>query len=179
MATSPMSKVIQNIRKAAFRRDGAGLTDGQLLESFITSREEAAFEALVRRHGPMVLGVCRRVLHHAQDAEDCFQATFLLLARRGATVGKRESLGSWLHGVAIRMANNSRRAGARRRRHEAQARTPQPPNPAWSAAWREVQALLDEEVQRLPAAYREAFVLCCLEGTGCAEAARRLGLQEG
>jgi RNA polymerase sigma factor (sigma-70 family) len=179
MTDTTLTTVVRSLRGLCTPADAREEPDGQLLSAFLTGHDETAFTTLVGRHGPMVLGVCRRVLHHAQDAEDCFQATFLLLARRGASIRKRESLGSWLHGVAFRMANNSKRAGARRRRHEAQARPTTPANPAWTAAWHEVQALLDEEVQRLPAAYREAFVLCCLEGTGCAEAARRLGLQEG
>src|SRR6266498_2080882 len=104
MATSPMRGVLRQLRRASALRDAADLTDGQLLESFLARREEAAFEALVRRHGPMVLGVCRRLLGNLHDAEDAFQATFLVLARKAATVRPRELLPNWLHGVAYHAA---------------------------------------------------------------------------
>src|SRR5437879_3342183 len=99
MAASPLSKVLGHLRKAALRRDGAGMSDGQLLGLFVAEREEAAFEALVRRHGPMVMGVCRRVLGSLHDAEDAFQATFLVLVRKAALIERRELLANWLYGV--------------------------------------------------------------------------------
>jgi RNA polymerase sigma factor (sigma-70 family) len=179
MADTQLRTFVRSLGELCSTDRHGSKTDGELLSAFLSRRDQAAFAALVQRHGPMVLGVCRRVLHQAEDAEDCFQATFLLLARKAAAVHKCESLGSWLHGVAYRMATNSHRAAARRRTHEARATPTQPPNPAWQAAWREVQAVLDEEIQRLPAAYREAFVLCCLEGRGCGEVARERGLKEG
>src|SRR5579862_9766522 len=113
--TSPISKFLHKLRQAELRRDGAGLTDGQLLECFLATREEAAFETLVRRHGPMVLGVCRRVLDHLQDAEDAYQATFLVLACKGSSILQRETLANWLYGVAYRTAQKARAAAARRR----------------------------------------------------------------
>ena len=117
MASTPMGRVVKHLRRVAFLQEAAGLTDEQLLESFLVRREEAAFEALVRRHGPMVLGVCRRVLHHRDDAEDAFQATFLTLARRAGAVRKQPSLGSWLYKVAHRIALRARgRSVARPRR---------------------------------------------------------------
>jgi RNA polymerase sigma factor (sigma-70 family) len=179
MANAQLQAVVHSLRHLCTEGERGVQADGELLAAFLARRDQAAFAALVRRHGPMVLGVCRRVLRRPEDAEDCFQATFLLLARQAVSVRKRESLGSWLHGVAHRMATNSRRAAARRRAREARATAPPAPNPAWQAAWREVQVVLDEEIQRLPAAYRQAFVLCCLEGKGCAEAARELGQKEG
>src|SRR5438445_7947593 len=100
MATSQMSGFIQHLRRTVLLRDGAGLTDGQLLEDYISRRDEAALAALVGRHGPMVWGVCRRVLRHDHDAEDAFQATFLVLVRRAATIAARASVGNWLYGVA-------------------------------------------------------------------------------
>src|SRR5581483_9046703 len=99
MGTSQLTRTLQHLRTVMLRRDGTDATDGALLDLFITHRDEAAFEALVQRHGPMVLGVCRRVLHNAHDAEDAFQATFLILVRRAASILPREVLGNWLYGV--------------------------------------------------------------------------------
>src|SRR5262249_50225547 len=119
MPTSPLGSVIAHVRGAATLRDG-GAADGHLLECFITRGDETASETLVRRHGPMVLGVCRRVLRHPEDAEDAFQATFLVLVRKATTIGRRELLGNWLYGVAYRAALEAR--AARRRGHERQVR---------------------------------------------------------
>jgi RNA polymerase sigma factor (sigma-70 family) len=179
MANAQITTVVRSLRDLCAAGEYRGKADEELLAAFLSRHDQAAFAALVHRHGPMVFTVCKRVLHRAEDAEDCFQATFLLLARRAASIRKRGSLGSWLHGVSYRMATNSKRAAARRRTREARVNAPLPVNPAWEAAWREVQGVLDEEIQRLPAAYRDVFVLCCLEGKGCADAARELGLKEG
>src|SRR5947209_15110665 len=108
MPTGPIHQAVEHLRQAALPRDGAGLTDGQLLDHFLARRDPAAFEALVRRHGPMVLGVCRRLLGDAHDAEDAFQATFLVLVRKAASVRPREAVGNWLHGVARRTALKAR-----------------------------------------------------------------------
>src|SRR5215470_12585936 len=102
--------------------DPVDLSDGDLLERFVTMRDESAFALLVQRHGPMVLGVCRRLLRHAQDAEDAFQATFLALARRATSIRRRNSVASWLYGVARHVALRARTAAARRRTHEQAAR---------------------------------------------------------
>src|SRR5208283_203575 len=120
MATAQMDTVIRHLRQAVLRRDGAGWTDGQLLASFIAQKDEAAFEALVRRHGPMVFGVCRRVVRNHHDAEDAFQATFLVLARKASSVRPREKLASWLHGVALRTAMKVKGMTAKRRTREKQ-----------------------------------------------------------
>jgi RNA polymerase sigma factor (sigma-70 family) len=158
--------------------DGGGLTDGQLLESFLARREEAAFEALVRRHGPMVLSVCRRVLRHAQDAEDAFQATFLVLVRKAASIQPRELVGNWLYGVAYRTALKARTSTARRRAREREFwEMPRPEaREETGSDWRPV---LDRELNRLPDKYRTLIVLGDLEGKSRKEMARHLDLPEG
>src|SRR5262249_22161254 len=149
--------LLRHIQKLAAGR-APQATDRQLLDAFAARRDETAFTALVARHGPMVLRVCRRVLQHEHDAGDAFQATFLVLARTSASIRKREALAGWLHGVAYQTAMKANRSAARRRKHEARQRgTPQlPPAPLWG----DVQAKLDEEIQALPDNYRRAFVVC-------------------
>jgi RNA polymerase sigma factor (sigma-70 family) len=178
MVKAPLPVILQQIQSFATRGGQPGGSDGELLRAFLESGHRPAFEEIVRRHGPMVLGVCRRSLGSLPDAEDAFQATFLLLLRRAASVRKASSLASWLHGVARRVAADARRAGRRRTHHERQAPAVDPPNPADRAALREVCLILEEEVNRLPATAREPFVLCCLEGLSCAEVATRLDLNE-
>src|SRR2546423_4620357 len=117
---SPMKSVLTYVRRTALRRDGPGVDDGELLEQFLARRDDAAFAALVRRHGPMVLSVARRVLGHVQDAEDVFQATFLVLVKKAATLQRRELLANWLYGVAYRTALEARSSKARRRAREMQ-----------------------------------------------------------
>src|SRR4029078_8959342 len=114
MATRQLRQVIQTLGSATLHHDGAGLTDGQLLESYVTSREETAFAVLVRRHGPMVWGVCRRLLRSHQDAEDAFQATFLVLVRKAASITSRELVANWLYGVAHQTALKARATAAKR-----------------------------------------------------------------
>lgn len=155
-----------------------GHSDGDALRAFISFRDETAFAALVQRHGPMVLRVCQHVLNHRQDAEDALQATFLVLARRAETIGKTDSLASWLHGVAYRVALRARRDAGRRRARELQAITAPKPDPLEALAWHDVQALLEAEIERLPERFRVAFVLCYLEGRSRAETACELGIPE-
>jgi RNA polymerase sigma factor (sigma-70 family) len=150
-------------------------TDGQLLDRFLAGRDEGAFEALVRRHGPMVLGVCRRVLGDAHEAEDAFQATFLVLATRAATVSRHGSVGNWLFGVARRTALQARRAAMRRRAREARV---MPRQPSDADPWDDLREALDLELGRLPDKYRAPVVLVDLEGRPRKEAARHLGLRE-
>jgi RNA polymerase sigma factor (sigma-70 family) len=176
MATSSMNGVLRHLRRVALRHDGGGLTDGQLLERFLAMREEAAFEALVRRHGPMVLGVCRRVLEHTHDAEDAFQATFLVFARKAESIVARDTVGNWLYGVAYRTAQKERAAATRRRVKERHMSRPEALD---EDVWRELRPLLDQELNRLPEKYREPVILCDLEGQTRKEAARRLGWPEG
>ena len=173
-----MKNVIDHLRSALIRKDGAGLTDGQLLASFIATRDEAAFVALVRRHGRMVLGVCRRILRHEHDAEDAFQATFLVLARKAASVVPREAVGNWLYGVAYRTALEARTVNARRRGKERHVRD-MPERAVGSGELGELREVLDRELSRLPDKYRLPMVLCELEGRSRQEVARQLGLPEG
>src|SRR5437870_10235340 len=127
MATSEMTEVIQRLRGAVFLRDGAGLSDSQLLEAYISRREKAALAALVRRHGPMVWGVCRRILRDYHDAEDAFQATFLVLVRKAASVLPRHMVANWLYGVARQTALKARVTIAKRAGRERQVATmPEP-----------------------------------------------------
>jgi RNA polymerase sigma factor (sigma-70 family) len=179
MTSSPGGDVVHHLRRAALLRDGAGLTDAELLEAFVSRRDGASFEALVRRHGPMVLGVCGRVLRDPHDAEDAFQATFLVLVRRAATVVPRERVGNWLYGVAYRTALEARRLAARRRARERQVEDMPQPTAEPDAGWHELRPLLDRELSRLPDKYREPVVLCHLEGRTRQEAARHLGLPVG
>jgi RNA polymerase sigma factor (sigma-70 family) len=179
MAAAQLGAVVRHIRNLAADQKESEQTDGALLRAFLSHKDQAAFEALLRRHGAMVLRVCLRTLGDVHDAEDALQATFLLLARQAASIRKPESLAGWLHGVACRMAKHASRAAARRQKHESRARPTQPRDPALSAAWHELQALLDEEIERLPETLRGPFVCCCLENKSCAEAAQQLGLQEG
>lgn len=152
--------------------------DGPLLERFVRQRDEDAFAQLVGRHGPLVFGLCRRLLGNVQDAEDVFQATFLVLARKAASIRKPESLSSWLHGVAYRLALKAKAEIERRHIHEQQAALPAD-IPEIDLSWREVRGLLDEELQRLPEKQRLPLILCYLEGLTQDEAARRLGWPRG
>jgi RNA polymerase sigma factor (sigma-70 family) len=152
------------------------LPDRELLERFVARREEAAFAALVLRHGPMVLGVCRRLLRHEQDAEDAFQATFLVFARRAGSIHKGESLGSWLHGVARRVAGKAHAQAQRRHTHRGQESDMLPArDPLEEVARRELWEALDEELGGLPARYQAPLVHCYLEGQTQDEAAVQLG----
>src|SRR5262245_28441267 len=172
---SGLHSVLAQLRQAM--TPAGGLTDGQLLARFVAAGDGQAFAALLGRHGPMVLSVCRRLARHEQDAEDAFQATFLVLAQKAGSVAKRESVASWLYGVAYRTALKARDAAARRRARERQVEElPQPAAPPQQPQdWRALYAALDG----LPDKYREALALCELEGLSRHEAAKRLGLPEG
>jgi RNA polymerase sigma factor (sigma-70 family) len=156
--------------------------DAELVARWVLRRDEDAFAALVSRHGPMVLGVCRRVLGNVQDAEDAFQAAFLVLARKAASLRHPEAVGGWLHGVAVRLARKARPA-ADRAPDSRQAASPEPtdphPDPLDVLSARELLSLIDEEVAALPDVYRLAVVLCDLEERSQPEAARQLGWTPG
>jgi RNA polymerase sigma factor (sigma-70 family) len=179
MVAGQPSRVIEHLRQAVLRRDGEGLTDAQLLGSFIAAREEAAFEALVRRHGAMVLGVCRRVLRDPHEAEDAFQATFLVLVPRAAAVVPRESVGNFLYGVAYRTALKARAMNSKRRAKERVLAGRPGPRAREDGPWHELQLLLDHELNGLPDKYCAPVVLCDLERKTHKEAARHLGWPEG
>src|SRR5437763_13337739 len=149
MPNSRMSQVIRHFRSEGLLGEGAGRTDGQLLECFVSRREPAALEALVRRHGAMVWGVCRRVLHSHQDAEDAFQATFLVLLRKAPTIVPREMVGNWLYGVAHQTALKARATRAKQRAREKQGMDiPEPAAPE-QQLWNDLQPILDGEMSRL------------------------------
>jgi|HubBroStandDraft_2_1064218.scaffolds.fasta_scaffold110313_1 RNA polymerase sigma factor (sigma-70 family) len=178
MPASPMNLIVQNLRNAALQWDGSGLSDGELLGCFIERRDEAALTALVKRHGPMVWSVCRRLLNY-HDAEDAFQATFIVLVRKAASVAPREMVGNWLYGVANQAALQARRAIARRRTKEVQVAEMPDTQVSQEIQWDELEPLLDQELSHLPANYRAVIVLCDLESRTRKEVARQLGVPEG
>jgi RNA polymerase sigma factor (sigma-70 family) len=188
MASGSREEVVLDYVHALFKAGAIGnLSDGELLDRFASSRDGAvgaSFAALVERHGPMVLRVCHQTLGNAHDAQDAFQATFLVLVRRAGSIRNRDSLASWLYGVAHRVAHRARADAARRRRHERRV-------PAITAASTGVEVGardgvgpddwrgLHEEIARLPEKYRAAIVLCYFEGLTIEAAASRLGCPRG
>ncbi len=171
--------ILRYVNRLVETQSGPAISDGQLLQRFAVHREEAAFAALLRRHGRLVWGVCRHILRHEHDAEDAFQATFLVLARRAASIRKGESVGSWLQSVAYRIALRAKKMAMKRQERERLTDTAEVRPAAPDPAWRELQAVLDEELQRLPGKYRAPFICCCLEGRSRKEAAVELGCKEG
>ena len=177
MPTLPLTVAITQVRRAVLAPDE---TDGGLLARFVRDRDDAAFRELVRRIGPMVLGVCRRVTCDTHLAEDAFQAAFLVLARRAATVVPREAVRGWVYGVAVRTARKARAMSARRNTREATTATlPEPPMLTRDEPDPDLLLALDEEVATLPDHLRAAVLLCEMEGLGRKDAAARLGVAEG
>jgi RNA polymerase sigma factor (sigma-70 family) len=176
VANRQMSNVIDHLRRAVLVGSEADLTDEQLLECFVSQRDEA----LVRRHGPMVWGVCRRVLRSHQDAEDAFQATFLVFVRKAASILPKMMVANWLYGVARQPALKARAMAGKRHAREKQVHAmPEPEAGTEPDLGQDLQPLLDQELARLPDKYRAAIVLCNLEGKSRQEVARQLKIPEG
>jgi RNA polymerase sigma factor (sigma-70 family) len=175
MTTKGLRKTIEHLRQVL---SPAEMTDEQLLKAFISARDETAFAKLLRRHGPMVLGVCRRVLGNLHDSEDAFQATFLVLARKARSLVSGKALSSWLYTVAFRISLEARAGADRRRKRERQVEVMPHPEIAPSEP-KDWQPVLDQELSRLPEKYRVTVILCDLEGRTRKDVARQLGLAEG
>jgi RNA polymerase sigma factor (sigma-70 family) len=179
MATAQPDILLRYIRKLRAAYTSEQLSDRELLRRFAESKDQAAFEILIHRHGPMVLRLCRRILPQVQDAEDVFQATFFVLARQAASRHWQESVGNWLYGVAYRLAQGAKREAARRSRHECRVGHQTTPDPVSEITLREPLLQLDEELNHLPEKHRAAMVLCYLEGKTRDEAAKQLGWSLG
>ncbi len=175
MTKGPTNGVIHHLHRAAKFLDFAGLTDGELLERYIRERDETAFAGLVQQHGPMVWGVCQRIPGHTADAEDAFQATFLVLVRKAASIAPRSRVGHWLYGVAHNTALKAKAMNSKRRVKESGHRKPE----SVGADTSDLSGFLDEELRRLPEKYRVPIVCCELEGRTIQEAARHLGWPQG
>ena len=175
MATGQRDSILRYIRQVS--GTGPVESDRTLLERFVRQSDGEAFATLVRRHGPMVYGVCRRILTCHQDADDAFQAVFLLLIRKAGSLRQPERLGPWLHGVAHRVALKARSVRQRRRR-EPLIDLSAPPVPD-DLVWRDLRPVLDDAVRSLATKYRVPFVLCYLQGMTHAEAARQLRCPPG
>src|SRR5262245_4599156 len=173
MATTNLSDFFRRLRRGMAAGTPEDHSDRRLVERALAGRDEAAFQAIVNGHGPMVYRVCWRVLLHLQDAEDAFQATFLVLAQKLRTLRKRDSLASWLHGVARRVALKAKAQSAGRRRHEHEVALPEtvPPD---DVTWKELRSALDAELVKLPEKWRLPLILCYLEGRTQDEAASQL-----
>src|SRR5262245_61986032 len=176
MPTSDPGEVIAHLRRTEYE---SALTDRQLLEGYLSRRDELAVAALVHRHGAMVWGVCRRLLGNHHDAEDAFQATFLVLVRRAESIVPREMVANWLHGVARQTALKARATAAKRAGRERQVTEMPEPTVARQDLWHDLQPIVDEELSRLPRKYRAVIVLCDLEAMTREEAARQLGVPAG
>jgi RNA polymerase sigma factor (sigma-70 family) len=178
MPAGQLDKVISHLRRVSRLARGAERGDVELLERFIAQQDEEAFELLVRRHGPMVLGVCKRLLRNENDAEDAFQATFVVLVRKACSIIPRANVGNRVYGVAHKTALKAKAMSRRRRLKEQQAGAAAPRN-AVDNTWASLLEILDDELSLLPEKYRSPIVLCDLEGLSYREAAARLGCAQG
>jgi len=179
MARESIGGLLEHLRMIVAASGSSELPDRELLLRFVRQRDEAAFASLVQRHGPLVLTVCRRLLVQEQDAEDAFQATFVVLARKAASLEWQPSIRSWLYQVAHRISLDSRDRIRRRQKREKQIEEIPVAAPEPEPGWQEMRTLLDEEINRLPQRYRLPLVLCYLEGKTRDEAAEQLGWSEG
>lgn len=182
MASTPqLSENLPGKLRSVARRAMEDEDDQELLRRFAEDHDELAFEVIVRRHGPMVLGVCQRIMNHRQDAEDAFQATFLVLVQKASSLRKPELLANWLYGVACRIARKTCNRETRRAQQEPSAMSTNEAgsDPTTQAEWRELLSVMDEELQQLPSKYRQPLVLCYLSNMTNEEAAQRLGVPVG
>jgi RNA polymerase sigma factor (sigma-70 family) len=179
MNPESLQNVLAETRQYLASRELSALSDGELLERFAESQDEGAFGVLLERHGDMVPGVCRRCLKNHHDAEDACQTTFLLLARKAKSVHKSSSLGCWLHGVALRVCANFKRARRRQADREKESTLPSTKDVVTEVSGREIHAIIDEEIQQLPQTMQAPLILCYLEGKTRDEAAQELGWSLG
>jgi len=179
MGNAQLENVLRHLREMVNAEESVDASDGELLQSFSARQEESAFVALLKRHGSMVYRVCRRVGNSEHDAEDAFQATFLLLARKAGSIRKQESVASWLHGVAYRLALEAKVHGSRRRSCEKRAVEMRKTSADSAIAGRELQMELDDALGQVPEKYRAPLLLCYLEGKTHEQAARQLGCPLG
>ncbi len=179
MVSAQIDPIQRFIHRIAGIRGAGDDPDRQLLERFVGNADEGAFQTLFQRHGPLVLSVCTRVLGSVHDAEDAFQATFLVLVRKAGSIRDAESLGPCLYGVAYRTALKAKAQVLKRLGHEQPLVDVAAPTTGDCVAWRDLRAVLDDEVHRLPAKYRVPFVLCYLQGKTTAQAAQMLGCAQG
>jgi RNA polymerase sigma factor (sigma-70 family) len=178
MLNGQLRDVVRRLHQLAGEA-GSGMSDASLLQRVVSQRDEAAFELLLRRHGPMVRGVCRRLLRHVHDADDAFQATFLALVRKAGGINRRGSLAGWLYRVAFRIALRAREAAARLPVTALEAHDPCAPAAACDLVWRDLRPVLDEEIHHLPARYSVPVILCYLQGLTHEQAARAIGCAKG
>src|SRR5262245_4108522 len=179
MTEAPLNPFLHHLRHLIGNVPAAGHTDGELLDRFLAGRDETAVGGLIRRYGPLVFGVCRRVLRNGHAAEDVFQATFLVLVRKAPALDRSKPLGNWLYTVAYRLALTARAHEYRRKRGEAEAGRQRPSTDGQAASPSDLVVALEEELQRLPARHRAPLVLCYLEGKTNAQAAQILGCPPG
>jgi len=179
LATSVVNTFIGHLRQSVLLQDEEDRTDGQLLDSFIDGKDESAFAALVYRHGPMVLSVCRRFARNHHDAEDAFQATFLVLARKASSVRPRQMVANWLHGVACRTAMKAKTLTAKRQLREQNVAEIPEPEVTPPDQQLDLSQFLDQELRSLPEIYRLPILLCDLEGKSIKDATRQLEWPQG